>query len=607
MSILVIRKLQEAPNISDKTIAVLPFVNMSTSEENEYFSDGITEEIINALAKIKGLKVTSRTSSFFFKRKNIPLTEIGKKLGVSTLLEGSVRLSGNSMRITAQLIDASDDFHFWSETWDRQLDHIFEVQDEISLLIAERLREHFGHFEIQERLVKKKTASLDAYTLFLKGRHCFNKWNPEDVKQAMTFYEMALKLDPNHAESMVGLADAYSFLATITVISYEEGWGKCQQLTQQALSINSELPAAYYQLANLAFFTACDYRTSFEHARKAIELNPNHAESQQFMAFLYILAGKKVEARNHLNIAISIDPLSLETQFFSGYLDYMLEDYAQSLKKLDVCLEANPLNIPVHSVKTICLLKTEKHDEAINYFDSLPSSILILGEKAGVQALGYALKGDQAKAAEHFELLNIQAQADGGFTADSYLFLLAGATAKNDRAFEWVEAAMTSSSPLLLLRYADPLVNPIKDDQRYASFHKQLFPEDLFNSKTVGKQKKALLDEAAGANYKARLTELLDEEKPYLKPNLSLRSLANQLEIHPNQLSWLLNDRFGKNFNEFINHYRIDAFKKLAKDPSNSNLTIMAMAYDCGFNSKTVFNTYFKKEVGTTPKQFLNG
>jgi len=128
---------------------------MSVSEENEYFSDGITDEIINALAKIGGLKVTSRTSAFHFKGKNIPIREIGKELGVSTLLEGSVRLSGNTIRITAQLIDAADDFHFWSETWDRKLEHVFEVQDEISLLIAERLREHFGHFEIKEHLVEK--------------------------------------------------------------------------------------------------------------------------------------------------------------------------------------------------------------------------------------------------------------------------------------------------------------------------------------------------------------------------------------------------------------------------------------------------------------------
>lgn len=597
--------MKKTSNISDKaSIAVLPFVNMSASEENEYFSDGMTEEIINALAKIEGLKVTSRTSAFYFKGKNIPITEIGKKLGVSTLLEGSVRLSGNSMRITAQLIDAADDFHFWSHTWDRELDNIFEVQDEISQLIAEHLREHFGHFEIQEHLVKKKTESLDAHNLFLKGRFHMNKWNPESVKLSIEFYEKALSIDSQHGEAMAGMADAYSFLATTGVISYEEGWGKCAELTHKALSINNELPSAYYQLANMAFFTAFDFREAFHMATKAIALNPSHVESQQFLSFLYILGGKKESAQKHLKIALEIDPLSQETQFFSAYFDYMFEEYSSALKQLNSCLEVNPLNIPCHYVKTLCLIKMERYDEAIHYFDGLPSQIIVSGEQTGALTLAHTLKGNTTEAANYTEQLKEEANAEGGFTADSYLFMLYGATGQNDKAFDWVENAMTSGSPLLLIRYSDPVVNKIKDDVRYRKFHKLLFPRDLF--KTIPKQKKELLDEEAAASAKARLTDLIDSEKPYLNPEISLRALAGKLDIHPNQLSWLLNDRFGKNFNEFINHYRVREFKHLAKLPENSHFTIMSIAYDCGFNSKTVFNTYFKKETGVTPKQFLS-
>lgn len=594
-------------NKSDKAIAVLPFVNMSASEENEYFSDGVTEEIINALAKIDGLKVTSRTSAFHFKGKNIPITEIGRQLNVTTILEGSVRLSGRAMRITAQLIDATEDHHFWSETWDRELDNIFEVQDEISLLIADKLCEHFGHFEIQEHLVEKKTESLDAYTLFLKGRHHFNNWNPEDVKRAIGFYEQALDLDPEHAEAMVGLADAHSFLATIGVISYEEGWGKCAELIHRALGINSKLPAAHYQLANLAFFMSCDFRASFQHASKAIALSPNHVESQQFMAFLYILAGQKDKARKHLSIALAIDPFSQETQFYSGYISYMLDEFSDSIKQLDACLAVNPKNIPVHAVKTLCLLKLGRYEEAINYYDSLPPEVVVLGEQAGTMAIGHALNGNQSKAAEYFGMLKEQAAGDDGIAADSYLYLLYGATGKNDTAFAWVEDAMKSFTPLLLLRFADPLVNPIKGDPRYAAFQKQLFPEDLFQAAEVPKPKKALLDVEAANKHKQRLLALIEAERPYLNPDLSLRSLADLLDIHPNQLSWLLNDGFGKNFNEFINHYRVLAFKRLAVEPANENIKVIALAYDSGFNSKTVFNTYFKKETGQTPKQFLKG
>ncbi len=147
---------------------------MSTNGDNEFFCEGITEEIINALAKIDQLKVTSRTSSFYFKGQNADLSDIGKKLNVSTLLEGSVRLSGDSMRVTAQLINVQDDSHFWSETWDRKRENVFEVQDEISLLIADKLREHFGHLDYADHLAEVPTTNLAAYEYLLKGKYTFN-------------------------------------------------------------------------------------------------------------------------------------------------------------------------------------------------------------------------------------------------------------------------------------------------------------------------------------------------------------------------------------------------------------------------------------------------
>jgi TolB-like protein/AraC-like DNA-binding protein/Tfp pilus assembly protein PilF len=591
----------------DKTIAVLPFANRSASEEIEYFSDGMTEGVINALAKIEGLKVTSKTSSFYFKDKHSPSPEIGEILGVSTLLEGSVQLSGDSMRITAQLIDAAEDVQFWSEVWDRTIDQMFDVQDEISLLIADRLRERLGHFEIQDHLVEPNTQSVDAYKLFLKGQQTFNKWNAEDVKQSMAFYEQALDIDPNLAEAMVGLADAYSFLATVAVIPFEEGWGKCAELTQKALNINNTLPGAYYQLANMALFTKCSYREAFEHATKAVSLDPNHVESRQFTAFLYSIAGKKMEAHEHLKQALSLDPLSQETLFYSGYIEYMSENFSEALNQLDACLEVNPMNIPVHTVKTMCLLKLGRYDEAINYFNDLPSEIVLRSEKAGTQALGYALKKDKVNARKTADALNVLARGDDGYTAETFCFLLAGATGRNDDAFAWVDEGIKSGSPFLLFRYPDPLINPIKNDPRYIEYHHKLFPDDVFSIKKRAGNKKALLDEASAAETRAKLQDLIEREKPHLNPDLTLRTLANQLGVHANQLSWLLNDSLGKNFNTFINHYRVEEFKATAHLPENSHLTILSVAYDCGFNSKSVFNTCFKKETGLTPKEYLKG
>lgn len=583
-------------------IAVLPFVNMSTSADNEYFSDGITEEIINALSKIKSLKVTSRTSSFFFKNKNIPVKQIGKDLHVAAILEGSVRLSGDTMRITAQLIEAQQDFHFWSETWDRKLANVFEIQDEISLLIAEKLREQFGHFEIQEHLVEKQTDNIDAYEYSLKAKFHANMWNPEDRRIAMSWYERALELDPKHTESYLGLADCYGFLGATGFIPAQEAWEKSAQLTQKALTLNDKLPGVHYQLAQISFFTQCNYAESLKQTKAALELNPNYVAAQQFISFLYIIAGEKEKSHEHIEIALSIDPMSEHTNFYSAYHSYMLEDYVTALEKLNICLEKNPKNLPVHAVKCYCLLMLGRYDDVIHYFESMPPEIVVPSNTLGLTALAYALKKDIPNTTKFVNQLLELAKGPSGFTVHAYLFLTYAAAGDKEKAFEWIRQSIETKSSLLLFNFADPLVNSIKNDPRYQEFHKLIYKLEPVN---LNSRKKELLDPHSVSAYTANLLKFISEEKPYLDPNLSLRSLAAQIDIHPNQLSWLLNESLGKNFNEFINHYRVDAFQRLCKDPKNSHITLIGLAYDSGFNSKTVFNTSFKKETGLTPKQYI--
>jgi len=588
----------------DFSIAVLPFVNMSASEENEYFSDGITEEIINALAKIGHLKVTSRTSSFFFKGRNIPIPDIGKELNVSTILEGSVRLADNQIRITAQLVDAADDFHFWSETWDRELNNIFEIQDEISLIIADKLREHFGHFDIQDHLVEKQTDNMAAYEYSLKAKFLRNKWNPEDVQAALSLYEKALEMDPNHHESYVGLADCYSFLGTTGFMPFEEAWALTINYIQQALNQDRESSGAHYQLSNQAFFVECDYGKSLREMKIAVKLNPNNAEAHQFLSFLYIIARNREKALDHIEVAHCLNPLSDETHFFRAYYHYMIEDFPRALELLDLCLSHNDRNIPAQSIKPLCLLKLGKYDEVISYFDHIPPEVIIEGEKTGAIGMAYSLKQDKENTSVYFEKLNLQAKEPNGFTADSYLFMMHAVKGDKESAFDWVSRALEKKSSLLLLRYTDPLVAPIKNDPRYDSYLQEIYRTD--SQEEPARQKTALLDTDTVAEYSDRLLAYISEHKAYLDPELSLRKLAGQITMHPNHLSWILNNSIGKNFNEFINHYRIEAFKSLAGARENNNLTIEGLAYESGFNSKTVFNTYFKRETGLTPKQFLN-
>ncbi|MFT5596543.1 MAG: adenylate cyclase [Flammeovirgaceae bacterium] len=587
----------------EKSIAVLPFVNMSSDRENAYFSDGISEEIINALSKIDGLKVTSRTSSFFFKDKSLPIKEIGRQLGVASILEGSVRLSAKRLRISAQLIQVEDDFHFWSETWDRNLEDLFEIQDEISLLIAEKIREQFGHLVIQDHLVEKETESITAYDYFLRARFLENKWNPTDTQEAIKLYRKALEVDQNYADAFLGLANSYGFLGTTGAIPFEVGWQKTVEHTQQALHLNGNLSGIHYQISNQAFFIESDYEKSLSEMARAIELNPNNATAREFMSFLLILKGDRTGAFEQIQLAMDINPLSEETRFFKAYWHYMTEEFGEALEILDDILTKNPKNIPANSIKPLVLLSARKVKELFAFFDQMPKHALPEGEVLGVTTLGHIISGNEVETKSHLAALEAMAALPDGYTADSHLFFAYVAQNDFDRAFEWVEKAIENKSSLLLLRFPDPFVKALRADNRYTYYHEKIYGK--LEGRKAKLVKTAIVDREMAERIEKDLHDLVQSERVYLDPNLSLRKLAERLEAHPNQLSWVLNQKLGSNYNEYINQLRLEAFKENASQKENSHLTIEGLAYESGFNSKTVFNTFFKKQTGLTPKGYI--
>ena len=593
-----------SPTRSLHSIVVLPFANMSASEENEYFCDGITEEIINALTRIPGLKVTSRTSSFYFKNRNLPIPEIAQQLNVSLVLEGSIRRAGDTMRITAQLIEAAEDFHFWSEVWDRKVENIFALQDEISLLIADKAREFLGHFDIQDQLVPPQTENYHAYEWFLKGRFHFRKWNPEDAKISVDCYEKALALDANHAESMLGLADSLGFLATTGVAEYGATWARVETLTRQALNINEYLPEAHYQLSNVYFFAKGDYNQSLQSALKAHQLNPNYVEANQHLCFLYVLAGQNDKARPYIEHAVNIDPLSQETRFFQALFAYATYDFAQALDILNQSLVANPLNVPAHTLKCYCLLQLGRAPEVKGYFEALPPEIVVEGDKKGVEALYYVFNNEEIKARTCLQALEEAAQQPTGFRENSFLWFLYAQLHENDLAFTWAAKEAKQHSTFLMIHYCDVMAAPLREDPRYVEFQQKIYAIETEIPQTP-KAKKTLIAASEVTAYLTKLETYLQEAKPYLDNQLSLKTLAEAVGMHSNQLSWLINEKKGGNFNQFINTYRIEQFKQLAQNPANAHLSILGLAYESGFNSKTVFNTYFKKAVGMTPKEWM--
>ncbi|EAZ79867.1 helix-turn-helix domain-containing protein [Algoriphagus machipongonensis] len=583
------------------SIAVLPFKNISNSEENNFFCDGITEEIINAFSRIEQLKVTSRTSSFYFKDHSYSLQEISEKLGVNVILEGSVRVSGNSLRIRAQLIDVIEDTTFWTETWDRKKENLFEIQDEISLIIADKLREHEGHLTISDQLVNFPTQNITAYEHLLKGRYHFYKWNPEDVNIAINEFEKALALDPNLIDALLGSADSYSFMAVAGFAPREESWMKAVEAMQLAKVLDPNHAGLNLMLSHHAFFTEANFSSAMKFIQKAVVARPTYAEAHQFLSFFNTLKGDFNKAKEHILYAKSVDPLNPETRFFQANYLYRTNELDEAIKILNALLEENEKNLPALIVSTYIHIKENRLKEAKALIKKTPNEVFTPDEKLGLNTLVDVLTGNQDT--ELLKELEEHANDPLAHHAHSYLFIIYANLGRFDEAFAVLEKIFKDKSSILLLGFSDPLSEPIKSDPRYAEYHKRIYPEVSDLHKVKRTQSKSF-DNANAKAQVERLQGFIESESPFLNPSLSLRSLAEQTDIHPNQLSWLLNEYLGKNFNEFINQKRVEHFKKLVVDPSNSHISLIGLAYESGFNSKTVFNTAFKKVTGMTPKEY---
>lgn len=583
------------------SIAILPFKNISNNAENEFLCDGMTEEIINALGKIELLKVTSRTSSFFFKNSIATLSEIGEQLQVEIILEGSLQIAQDKLRIRVQLIDLENDSPFWSDSWDRNIQNIFEVQDEISLLIADKLREHLGHLEISEHLVQNKTESTEVYQDLLKGRFHMNKWNGNDTHTAINYFEKALDRDPKLIEAHIGLADSYSFLAVAGFAPREEAWSKANQSIQRALEIDEDHPGLNFMLGHQAFFTQGDYKGAVHFGRKALQANPAFAEAHCLMAFLFTLNGELDKSKEHVLYAKSVDPLNPETLFFEANYLYRAEEFEASLKILDQLLAQNDKNLPAIIIKLYILLHRKQGSAVRALLKEVPEELTASDERLGIECLSYIL--EDASNYDLIERLEQRAADEGNHHAHSYLFINYAALGRFDEAFHVLELLFTAQSSILLLGFSDPLAKAIRSDSRYEEATRRMYaidaPLDTNTSIESSPENQGVIEA-----MKVRLLDYMESEKPYLNPALSLRNLAASCDFHPNKLSWLLNDQMGKNFNELVNHYRIEHFKLLATDPSNAHISLIGLAYESGFNSKTVFNTAFKKAEGITPKQY---
>ena len=324
----------------EASLAVLPFINLSADPENEFFSDGITEEIINALTQLKQLHVAARTSSFSFKGKHVDLRIVGERLNVRTVLEGSVRKAGNRLRITAQLVNVADGYHLWSEKYDRELKDIFEVQEDIARSIAERLKVTLAG---DRPLVKAGTESLEAYQLCVKGRALFFQ-RGQRLRRSLECFKRAVEIDPNYALAWAGLADAYHMLAFYGLMPPELCLSQAQDAALRAVALDSSLADAHSALAHVYLYGEDKSKAENEFLR-ALELNPRHVQARIWYGLYYLqwVAGHLEEGLLQVKRAAQYDSLS-------GYAYAML---AAS------CISAGKFNEATHAANSALDLDPE--------------------------------------------------------------------------------------------------------------------------------------------------------------------------------------------------------------------------------------------------------
>ncbi len=587
-----------------ESIAILPFVNMSSDAEHEYFSDGITEEIINALTRVEGLRVIARTSSFAFKNKNMDVREIGKQLGVSTILEGSVRMASRKVRITAQLINVADGFHFWSETFDRPLEDIFLVQDEISLLIADKLRENIGHFNLQDRLVEIPTVPLAIYQQYLKGKYYVRKMNVVDVKKGQTILQEVIDRQPDFPMPYLGMHYAYTFLGVIGVMDIAVAFTRGNPYLEKALELNSELPECQFHLGGIYHRQHWDFDKAYQHLAAALEKRPGYADAYQSLASILFAHNNLEAAMENIDIALRLDPLSPLNHYYKGMIYYFGGKYDRAVAHFKKSLAIEPKFIFSDIVWGATLLKMGRIEEGLARFQNLPLSGEIDMSKVGGSTLAYVLLGETEKVEEGLKQLEAALQSDVMGRALMFLIFIHTTLGNYEAALQLVEQGIEKRVSTMLLMNVSPFTKPLQSLPKFKKLMHDIFGNTQILKLRKRKYAKSALGEEETTVLYDRLEKQMADKQPFLEPNLSLRQLAESIDMHPNQLSQVLNERAGQNFSAYINSYRLEAFKARVAAPANRQMTILALAYDSGFSSKTVFNTFFKKKMGITPKEY---
>src|SRR6266478_3887663 len=456
----VIRAPTTAETTTRNSIAVLPFSNLSADSDNEYFCDGLAEELLNALAKIDHLKVAARTSAFSFKGKNPNVSEIGQKLRVKTVLEGSVRRSGNRLRITVQLVNASDGYQLWTERYDREMQDIFDVQDEITLAILDALKLKLFSEE-KAALLKRYTDNTEAYQLYLQGRYCYNKYTPDYLKKGVEYFEKAIALEPDYAPAYAVLCFCYGALFYFGNAAPQEIVPKYRALTLKALEIDNQLVDAYLSRASIEFYYDWEFGKAESDYQRAIELNPNSPDAHWRYGHFLANCERFDEAIKSGRRAVELDPLSLVVQFFMARIYLLARRPDEGFEQIRKMQELEPNFAGGLTQLGALYVATGKYDEAIEAY----KKALALGhfEVAALSYLG-ATYGMAGKRDDAYQILNQLFEVkQSRYVSPFSIARVYSGLGENDKAFDWFEKAFEERSGEMVALKSETLAHLMGD------------------------------------------------------------------------------------------------------------------------------------------------
>lgn len=457
---------QAAQSPGKRRLAVLPLSNISPDPKDEFFSDGLTEELISTLSKIAGLAVIARTSVMRYRASTKPIRDIGRELDVATLLEGSVRRAGNKIRITVQLIDATNDEHLWSEVYDRDLEDVFAIQSEIAQRVARALKVQIRRAE-KAGIERKPTQVPEAYALYLQGRVSLNVRTEPSLRKAIELFQAALARDPGFALAHTGLADAYAVLALLEFVPPKEAFPKARAAAAKALEIDEGLAEAHASLGLVRFQYDWEWSAAEAEFRRAIELNPNYPQAHQFYADYLKAMGRFDEAIAEMHRAMELDPLSLSISTGLGHVLYLSRQYDRAIEQYRKALELDPTFVQAHLWFGRPYLQKGMFQAAI---DELTQAVTLSGASTvSLATLGqaYAAAGRTEEARETLTKLIDRTKAQ--YVPSYWISLVYTALGERDEAFTWLDKALQERSSWLAWIKVEPRFDGLRPDRRFAA------------------------------------------------------------------------------------------------------------------------------------------